>query len=194
MVFDPQNPHVLFAAMWEGYRTPWTLNSGGDKDGLYRSNDDGASWKRVEGNGMPEGPLGRIGVGRFRRRFERRLRADRSEKRRPLPQRRRRHELDFNQRRSTASASALGISPMSGPTPRIRTRSTSPTPASSVRTMAARHSSASMPPTAIITVSGSIRTIPIASSTAMTAARPFRSTAARTGPPKGISRRRSSTT
>jgi photosystem II stability/assembly factor-like uncharacterized protein len=63
IVFDPNNPHVLFAAMWEGYRTPWTLNSGGEKDGLYRSNDDGATWKRIEGNGMPEGPLGRIGVG-----------------------------------------------------------------------------------------------------------------------------------
>jgi len=43
IVFDPQNSHVLFAAMWEGYRTPWTLNSGGDKDGLYRSNDDGTT-------------------------------------------------------------------------------------------------------------------------------------------------------
>jgi len=37
VVFDPKNPHVLFAAMWEGWRTPWTLNSGGAKDGLYRS-------------------------------------------------------------------------------------------------------------------------------------------------------------
>jgi photosystem II stability/assembly factor-like uncharacterized protein len=63
IVFDPNNPHVLFAAMWEGYRTPWTLNSGGEKDGLYRSNDDGTTWKRIEGNGIPEGPLGRIGVG-----------------------------------------------------------------------------------------------------------------------------------
>jgi len=63
IVFDPNNPHVLFAAMWEGYRTPWSLNSGGDKSGLYRSADDGATWKRIEGNGMPEGPLGRIGVG-----------------------------------------------------------------------------------------------------------------------------------
>ena len=62
IVFDPHNPHVLFASMWEGYRTPWSLNSGGDKDGLYRSSDDGSTWKRVEGNGMPEGPLGRIGV------------------------------------------------------------------------------------------------------------------------------------
>ncbi len=63
VVFDPRNPHLLFAAMWEGYRTPWTLNSGGEKDGLYRSGDDGTTWKRIEGNGMPEGPLGRIGVG-----------------------------------------------------------------------------------------------------------------------------------
>jgi photosystem II stability/assembly factor-like uncharacterized protein len=62
VVFDPKNPHVLFAAMWEGWRTPWTLNSGGAKDGLYRSSDDGSTWKRVEGNGMPEGPLGRISV------------------------------------------------------------------------------------------------------------------------------------
>jgi photosystem II stability/assembly factor-like uncharacterized protein len=62
IVFDPKNPHVLFAAMWEGWRTPWTLNSGGAKDGLYRSSDEGTTWKRVEGNGMPEGPLGRIGV------------------------------------------------------------------------------------------------------------------------------------
>ena len=63
IVFDPHNPHVLFAAMWEGYRTPWMLNSGGENSGLYRSGDDGATWKRIEGNGMPEGPLGRIGVG-----------------------------------------------------------------------------------------------------------------------------------
>ncbi len=62
VVFDPQNPHILFAAMWEGYRTPWALNSGGEKSGLYRSADGGSTWKRLEGNGLPEGPLGRIGV------------------------------------------------------------------------------------------------------------------------------------
>jgi photosystem II stability/assembly factor-like uncharacterized protein len=62
IIFDPKNPHTLFAAMWEGWRTPWTLNSGGAKDGLYRSTDEGATWKRLEGNGMPDGPLGRIGV------------------------------------------------------------------------------------------------------------------------------------
>ncbi len=63
VVFDPQNPHILFAAMWEGSRTPWSLTSGGAKDGLYRSGDDGTTWKRLEGQGLPDGPLGRISVG-----------------------------------------------------------------------------------------------------------------------------------
>ena len=62
IVFDPANPRILFAAMWEGYRTPWSLHSGGAKDGLLRSADGGSTWKRVEGNGLPEGPLGKIGV------------------------------------------------------------------------------------------------------------------------------------
>jgi photosystem II stability/assembly factor-like uncharacterized protein len=62
VVFDPQNPHVLFAAMWAGYRTPWSLNSGGEQSGLYRSSDDGTTWKRLTGNGLPAGPLGRIAV------------------------------------------------------------------------------------------------------------------------------------
>jgi photosystem II stability/assembly factor-like uncharacterized protein len=62
IVFDPQNSHILFAAMWEASRTPWSLTSGGPGSGLYRSIDDGATWKRIEGNGFPEGVLGKIGV------------------------------------------------------------------------------------------------------------------------------------
>src|SRR5260370_16798919 len=62
VVFDPQNPHVLFAAMWEGYRTPWTLNSGGAKDGLYRSSDAATTWNPDEANAIPDAPLHRIAV------------------------------------------------------------------------------------------------------------------------------------
>src|SRR5450759_3227986 len=29
VVFDPQNPNVLFASLWEARRTPWSLSSGG---------------------------------------------------------------------------------------------------------------------------------------------------------------------
>ncbi len=62
LVFDPNNPHILFAALWEAQRTPWSLTSGGPGSGLYRSGDDGETWKRLEGHGLPSGVLGRIGV------------------------------------------------------------------------------------------------------------------------------------
>ena len=62
VVFAPSNPHILFAALWEANRTPWSLTSGGPGSGLYKSTDDGATWKRLEGNGLPKGILGRIGV------------------------------------------------------------------------------------------------------------------------------------
>ena len=62
IVFDPQNSHTLFAAMWEAYRTPWNLTSGGPGSGLFKSTDGGATWKRIEGHGFAEGVLGKIGV------------------------------------------------------------------------------------------------------------------------------------
>ena len=48
--------------MWDVNRTPWSLTSGGPGSGLYRSTDGGNTWKRLEGHGLPEGVLGRIGV------------------------------------------------------------------------------------------------------------------------------------
>ena len=38
------------------------MESGGPGSGLYRSTDGGNSWKHLEGKGLPEGILGRIGV------------------------------------------------------------------------------------------------------------------------------------
>jgi len=60
--FDPSNPSILFAALWQVRRYPWDMVSGGPGSGLYRSGDGGASWKRLEGEGLPEGMVGRIGV------------------------------------------------------------------------------------------------------------------------------------
>ncbi len=62
ITFDPRNAHILFAAMWQVRRQPWTLSSGGDGSGLYRSGDGGATWKKLDGEGLPEGPYGKIGV------------------------------------------------------------------------------------------------------------------------------------
>src|SRR5207248_2237082 len=36
--------------------------SGGAGSGLYRSEDNGVTWKRLEGNGLPEGIFGKIGI------------------------------------------------------------------------------------------------------------------------------------
>src|SRR2546426_5805991 len=64
LTFDPNNSNILFAALWEAYRTPWSLTSGGPGSGLYKSTDAGTTWKRLEGHGLPKGVLGRIGVDR----------------------------------------------------------------------------------------------------------------------------------
>jgi photosystem II stability/assembly factor-like uncharacterized protein len=68
VAFDPRNPNVVYAALWEVRRTPWSLSSGGPGSGLYRSNDGGTTWKHLEDRdlgkekGLPKGPYGRIGV------------------------------------------------------------------------------------------------------------------------------------
>jgi photosystem II stability/assembly factor-like uncharacterized protein len=62
VAFDPRNPNILFAALWQARRTSWNLNDGGPGSGLYRSNDGGTTWKRLEEHGLPKDPYGRIGI------------------------------------------------------------------------------------------------------------------------------------
>jgi len=61
LAVDPQNPDVLYAAMWTVRRQPWTFSSGGSGSGLYKSTDGGRTWRRLT-DGLPSGDLGRIGV------------------------------------------------------------------------------------------------------------------------------------
>jgi len=58
---DPQNPAVIYAAMWQFRRSPDFFNSGGPGSGLYRSTDGGGTWTKLT-EGLPEGELGRISV------------------------------------------------------------------------------------------------------------------------------------
>lgn len=62
VVFDPGNSSILYASLWQVMRTPYSLTSGGEGSGLYKSTDGGATWKKLEGNGLPDGIMGRIGV------------------------------------------------------------------------------------------------------------------------------------
>lgn len=63
--FDPTNPSVLFADMWEHQDGPWENASfSGTNSGLYKSTDGGSTWRKLE-KGLPTAQqgLGRIGVG-----------------------------------------------------------------------------------------------------------------------------------
>lgn len=57
---DPDNPSVLYAAMWQHRRYPWTMESGGPHSGLYRSMDGGDTWTQLE-KGLPEA-FGKSGI------------------------------------------------------------------------------------------------------------------------------------
>jgi photosystem II stability/assembly factor-like uncharacterized protein len=62
VAFDPSNPNVVFAGLWQARRRPWELVSGGPGSGLYVSRDGGDTWKQLTGKGLPDGPWGKIGV------------------------------------------------------------------------------------------------------------------------------------
>src|SRR5262249_19526392 len=57
---DPNNPNVVYAAMWKFQRKPWTFTRGSEKGGLFKSLDGGRTWKQLT-NGLPR-LIGRIGV------------------------------------------------------------------------------------------------------------------------------------
>lgn len=78
--FDPSNPRIVFAGLWQARRRPWAMTSGGPGSGLYVSRDGGDTWKQLVhlpqgadptddpgpgkqyAPGLPEGIWGKIGV------------------------------------------------------------------------------------------------------------------------------------
>src|SRR5436853_2123837 len=63
LTFDPNNPQVLYAAIWEVYRTPWSLSSGGPDSGLFKTTDGGGTWTEItRSRGLPKGIVGKIAV------------------------------------------------------------------------------------------------------------------------------------
>lgn len=63
LAMDPTNPQVLYATMWQAYRRPWTLSSGGPGSGIYKTTDGGAHWTNITHNsGLPPGIFGKAGI------------------------------------------------------------------------------------------------------------------------------------
>ncbi len=57
---DPNNPRILYAGMWEHRRFPWTVKSGGDGSGIYKSEDGGTTWNELT-KGLPK-EMGKVAI------------------------------------------------------------------------------------------------------------------------------------
>ena len=63
LAFQPDDPNVIYAALWQTRRPPWNVYppSNGPGGGLYKSTDAGDTWKRVDGHGFPQA-VGHVGL------------------------------------------------------------------------------------------------------------------------------------
>ncbi|MBI4475532.1 MAG: glycosyl hydrolase [Acidobacteria bacterium] len=68
LVMDSTNNQILYASTYQRRRTACCMNGGGPGSGIWKSTDGGETWTRLTGNGLPDGPLGRIALDAYRRR------------------------------------------------------------------------------------------------------------------------------
>ena len=63
LIIDRTNPKILYATTWQVYRKTWKMWGGGPDCKLWKSENGGETWTELTKNpGMPEGPLGKIGI------------------------------------------------------------------------------------------------------------------------------------
>ena len=67
LVMDATNNQILYASTYQRRRTACCMNGGGPGSGVWKSTDGGDTWTRLT-VGLPNEPMGRIGLDVYRRR------------------------------------------------------------------------------------------------------------------------------
>lgn len=64
LVRDPSHPNRLYATTWDAHRPPWSQYPPiqHPQSRIYRSNNDGKTWHRLETTGLPKHISGRMGL------------------------------------------------------------------------------------------------------------------------------------
>jgi photosystem II stability/assembly factor-like uncharacterized protein len=63
LVFDPNNPRIMYAGTWDIKRNGYRMDSGGPGSGLWKSTDGGETWSNLSKNqGLPKDVWGIVGV------------------------------------------------------------------------------------------------------------------------------------
>jgi hypothetical protein len=62
IVMDPSNSNILYVATYQRRRAPWGFNGGGPGSGIYKTENGGQTWTRLQGNGLPRGTMGRVSL------------------------------------------------------------------------------------------------------------------------------------
>ncbi|MFZ4543257.1 MAG: WD40/YVTN/BNR-like repeat-containing protein, partial [Saprospiraceae bacterium] len=68
LIIDPQNPDLLYTAVWHKERRAWNFVESGKSSGIYSTTNGGKTWDKISkaGSGFPETEgSGRIGLSMF---------------------------------------------------------------------------------------------------------------------------------
>ena len=61
LAINARNPNEIYASMWRAERKPWTVISGANEGGIYKTTDGGDTWQHLT-NGLPNGLRGKSSV------------------------------------------------------------------------------------------------------------------------------------